>query len=60
MNSIDDIAEFFQVSRLVAKIRLQQLGYREFEGIYNLGALNLITQHLKRLCFDDWSRSCRK
>lgn len=32
---IDDIAEFFQVSRLAAKIRLQQLGYKEFEGIYN-------------------------
>ncbi|RRN48111.1 ImmA/IrrE family metallo-endopeptidase [Streptococcus suis] len=32
---IDDIAEFFQVSRLAAKIRLQQLGYHEFEGIYN-------------------------
>lgn len=32
---IDDIAEFFQVSRFAAKIRLQQLGYREFEGIYN-------------------------
>ena len=32
---IDDIADFFQVSRLAAKIRLQQLGYKEFEGIYN-------------------------
>ena len=32
---IDDLAEFFQVSRLAAKIRLQQLGYHEFEGIYN-------------------------
>ena len=32
---IDDLAEFFQVSRLAAKIRLQQLGYNEFEGIYN-------------------------
>lgn len=32
---IDDIADFFQVSRLAAKIRLQQLGYHEFEGIYN-------------------------
>lgn len=32
---IDELAEFFQVSRLAAKIRLQQLGYHEFEGIYN-------------------------
>ena len=32
---IDDLAEFFQVSRLATKIRLQQLGYHEFEGIYN-------------------------
>lgn len=32
---IDDLAEFFHVSRLAAKIRLQQLGYHEFEGIYN-------------------------
>ncbi|HFR3770665.1 TPA: helix-turn-helix domain-containing protein [Streptococcus suis] len=32
---IDDIADFFQVSRFAAKIRLQQLGYKEFEGIYN-------------------------
>ncbi|HFU4479719.1 TPA: ImmA/IrrE family metallo-endopeptidase, partial [Streptococcus suis] len=32
---IDDLASFFQVSRLAAKIRLHQLGYHEFEGIYN-------------------------
>lgn len=32
---VDDLAEFFQVSRLAAKIRLQQLGYHGFEGIYN-------------------------
>ncbi|CCI63033.1 hypothetical protein SDSE_1539 [Streptococcus dysgalactiae subsp. equisimilis AC-2713] len=32
---IDDLADFFQVSRLAVKIRLQQLGYTEFDGIYN-------------------------
>lgn len=32
---IDDLAEFFQVSRLAVKIRLLQLGYSEFEGTYN-------------------------
>ena len=32
---IDDLADFFQVSRLAVKIRMEQLGYREFEGIYN-------------------------
>ncbi|NQL92496.1 ImmA/IrrE family metallo-endopeptidase [Streptococcus suis] len=34
---IDDLASFFQVSRLAAKIRLHQLGYHEFEGIYMVG-----------------------
>lgn len=32
---IDELSEFFQVSRLAVKIRLDQLGYTEFEGIYN-------------------------
>lgn len=32
---IDELSEFFQVSRLAVKIRLHQLGYTEFEGIYN-------------------------
>lgn len=32
---IDDLSEFFQVSRLAVKIRLLQLGYKEFEGTYN-------------------------
>ena len=31
---IDDLAHFFQVSRWAVKIRLMQLGYTEFEGIY--------------------------
>lgn len=32
---VDDLADFFHVSRLAVKIRLLQLGYSEFEGIYN-------------------------
>ena len=31
---IDDLAQFFQVSRWAVKIRMMQLGYTEFEGIY--------------------------
>jgi len=31
---IDDLAHFFHVSRWAVKIRLMQLGYTEFEGIY--------------------------
>ena len=32
---VDDLADFFHVSRLAVKIRLLQLGYSEFEGVYN-------------------------
>ena len=31
---IDDLAQFFQVSRWAVKIRMMQLGFTEFEGIY--------------------------
>jgi transcriptional regulator with XRE-family HTH domain len=31
---IDDLAYFFQVSRWAVKIRMMQLGFTEFEGIY--------------------------